>query len=119
MNAEHTRIFEDAGFLHEVANQAAWRRLKAAEYPEDDRNVKSADALDALAEWINTHSDHVVVGELAAALDGLYADPDYGITFVPTVCDRLGRYGFHHEAPESPETFLADLVAAIAREHAS
>jgi hypothetical protein len=119
MNAEHTRIFEDAGFLHEVANQAAWRRLKAAEYPEDDRNVKSADALDALAEWINTHSDHVVVGELAAALDGLYADPDYGITFVPTVCDRLGRYGFHHEAPESPETFLADLVAASAWEHAS
>jgi hypothetical protein len=112
-------IFEDAGFLDEVTDQAAWRREKAVEYPDDDRNVKSVAALDALADWITAHPSAPVLGELADALEYLYAGPDYGITFVPSVSERLGRYGFHDGRPESPETFLTDLVAAIAREVAS
>jgi len=38
------RIFgDDSSFLSSVEFQAEWRGRKAAEYPDDDRNLESAE----------------------------------------------------------------------------
>ena len=34
--------------------QARWRREKAEEYPDDERNAQSAAALESLAEYVNS-----------------------------------------------------------------
>ena len=44
--------------------QVRWRREKAEEYPDDERNAQSAAALESLAEYVNSEADGVIVAEL-------------------------------------------------------
>jgi len=100
-----------SGFIDDVRYQAEWREQKAVEYPEDDRNQRSADALQALAEWIGGQPDDApILGQLDAALGRLYASEnaaEFGVT------DRLGRYDFCSGPHETPDEFLRELIKDI------
>ena len=109
---EIERVPEDElQFLVEV--QADWREQKAAEYSDDDRNLRAAAALRDLAKWISENGNAPEVVRLEAARDRLDADPDVSDSFAPTVEQRLGRYGFHRGEPEPPAEFLRKLTADI------
>lgn len=85
---------------------AAWRRRKAEEYDRDERNLRTAAALDALA-------DHVLV--LPAddpRLTDLQRLAGTGDEFTPDqrVLYELGRFRFHH-ANAGLDPFLDTLVS--------
>src|SRR5438105_428064 len=115
--AELERIFGDTGIVVEAEYQAEWREEKAQEYPDDERNQETADALRGLVNWINANRTSPVLVRLNAALHRLYNTDDWIYRFDPTVTDRLGRMAFDyctdpirflHWLAEDIETFLAD-----------
>jgi hypothetical protein len=96
-----------------LREQAAWRRSKAEEYPDDDRNVRSAEALDALAEYVDKIPDDVRVRYLAdhhllesAALGG------------EKTHRQVARWGFDRGtiAAELQHHFLSELCAFAAQD---
>jgi len=101
-------------FVEDILGQAEWRGQKAAEYPEDDGNQRCAIALETLAAWVMEHRDGRIVQRLNEALDLFYQDP--AARFAAEIPEQqLGRYGFHHGTPETPEIFLDSLVKGIER----
>ena len=128
------RIFGDPGLLEDAKMQAEWRDEKAAEYPDDERNLETADALRALVQWIEASPTSPLLVRLDAALGRLYDSDDDALTFEPSVTDRLGRMGFDYitepvgfleELLDEIETFLSERdgatmedLAALAAEHA-
>lgn len=85
---------------------AAWRRRKAEEYDRDERNLRTAAALEALA-------DHVLA--LPAddpRLTDLQRLAGTGDEFTPDqrVLYELGRFRFHH-ADAGLDPFLDTLVS--------
>jgi len=96
-----------------VRSQAQWRADKAAQYPDDERNHRSAQSLGALAEAVDAIREND--GEPVRLIEQLIREQRWG-TPGKGVEQAVSRYGFDGEAAE-PEMFLADLLEA-AREDA-
>ena len=85
---------------------AAWRRRKAEEYDRDERNLRAAAALDALADHVLAlPSDDPRLTELQRlAGTGDEFSPDQRVLY------ELGRFRFHH-ADAGLDPFLDTLVS--------
>lgn len=87
------------------------RQMKAEEYPEDQRNQRSADALSSLADWArgNPAEAETALRELPPEVTD-FVEQD-GILALGEEAGRLlSRYGFDY-ADRLP-TFLAELAKA-------
>jgi hypothetical protein len=86
--------------------QAAWRRQKATEYPDDPRNAASADALGALADYCDAAADSTV--------EALAPHLSEGCSLGGEETQRqVIRYGFWSGQPLTDahhETFLDELL---------
>jgi hypothetical protein len=90
--------------------------MKAEEYPEDQRNPRSAEALRSLAAWAreNAAECEVVLGDLPPSLTCA------GLDCLPLgeeASRLLSRYGFDYT--EQPRTFLAELAKAAYQDELS
>ena len=99
----------EARFRESVAEfcrtTAAWRRRKAEEYDRDARNLRTAAALEELADYVLTlPEDDPRLRELRRlAAEGDEFRPDQRVLY------ELGRFRFHH--PETGlDAFLDTLV---------
>ncbi|MCD6030940.1 MAG: hypothetical protein K0S78_3114 [Thermomicrobiales bacterium] len=84
---------------------AAWRRRKAEEYDRDERNLRTASALEALADHILTlpADDPRLAALQRLAGTGDDFTPDQRVLY------ELGRFRFHH--PDAGlDPFLDTLV---------
>ena len=84
---------------------AAWRRRKAEEYDRDERNLRTATALEELAAHVRSLpvSDDRLVELHRLAASGDDFQPDQRVLY------ELGRFRFHH--PEAGlDAFLDTLV---------
>jgi hypothetical protein len=102
-------------------SQAGWRRVKAEEYPEDERNPQSAAALDSLAEYVE---DEAEAGSVLTRLEPhLFEGPTLG---GEKTNREVARYGFGYEVRRAHhEEFLEELTVTciqdayeFVREHA-
>jgi hypothetical protein len=89
-----------------VRSQAQWRGAKAEQYPDDERNVRSADSLRALAEAVEQMRPQQE--ELIRSIEGLIREQRWG-TPGRGVEQAVSRYGFDGE-PLEPAAFLAGLL---------
>lgn len=96
-----------------VRSQAQWRADKAAQYPDDERNMRSAQSLRALADAMESMGADGE--ELIGSIEALIREQRWG-TPGKGVEAAVSRYGFDGE-PAEPEAFLAELLGA-AREDA-
>jgi len=109
--------------LQDIENARFFREQKAEEYPEDDRNRKSADALKRLAEYVTSlPGDH----RLFEAYRRVYQeseDDDAPIRImedvlgrIPGEPDELTRFGFDSDddPAEWIESFTDNLMSAWA-----
>lgn len=86
-----------------IRNQAGWRYGKAEEYPEDARNLRSAKALDALADYVDT-------GEEAQTVSALDAHICEGLSIGGENVSRyLSRYGFDTVERDNPLAHIESL----------
>jgi len=103
--------------------QARWRREKADEYPDDERNAQSAAALDSLAKYVEQEDAAPLVAALqpywiADDSSRGYAVPG-GDGFVSSLggeeaARAVSRYGFGYAAtPQHHVAFLEKLVALV------
>jgi hypothetical protein len=84
---------------------AAWRRRKAEEYDRDERNVRTAAALEELAAYFLTlpADDTRLLDLQRLAAEGDDFAPDQRVLY------EIGRFRFHH--PEAGiDAFLDTLV---------
>lgn len=84
---------------------AAWRRRKAEEYDRDERNLRTAEALEAFAEFILTlpEDDQRMRDLQRLAGEGDEFTPDQRVLY------ELGRFRFH-QPNTGMEPFLETLV---------
>src|SRR5260370_18910815 len=82
MDSGRTRSFSDAEIQQAIAEhfreQARWRRERAAEYPDDHRNVTIAAGLEELADYVlSLPPSDERLRELGRAgmLEGLFSPP--------------------------------------------
>ncbi len=85
---------------------ADWRRRKAEEYDRDERNLRTATALDALAEYVLTlpGTDHRLLDLQRLAGIGEDFTPDQRVLY------ELGRFRFH-QPDTGIDPFLDTLVS--------
>ncbi len=94
---------------------AAWRRTKADEYDRDLRNLRSADAIEELAAYIESLPDAdprlVRLGQLGLEGDAFF--PGQQASY------EIGRFRFFDEAGEVDAflTAVVDLAERDAGEH--
>jgi hypothetical protein len=93
-------VLEDA-FL----DTARWRREKATEYPNDERNLEAAALLDRLATTVDQ-----VEPELLAAYAKLHDD----YCDIETHSEMLRAIGFD-SAPETASEFVAKFISKAGR----
>ena len=100
-------------FQHSLAEfcraTAAWRRRKAEEYDRDTRNLRTAAALEELADYILTlpADDGRLLDLQRLAAEGDDFAPDQRVLY------EIGRFRFHH--PEAGiDPFLDTLVELAA-----
>jgi len=89
--------------------QAEWRERKSAEFPDDDRNARSAGALREFVAYLRAHPERIDPRSPLAR----FVDPDQG-TFVPgeLVQRAVARHGFDDPVPPSAEFVIALGIAA-------
>ena len=88
-------------------NSAEWRREKASEYPDDDRNLEAATQLDALAKSVAN-----VSAECAAQYAELFSGGN--TRAVEEEQEMIRSVGFH-SSWDTAEEFIGDLVERIKR----
>jgi hypothetical protein len=92
-------------------SQADWRRGKAEEYPDDTGNLRSAEALDALAAFVEP-TDHGIAeaGSLVDALEPHLSEE--GILGGQLTVREVSRYGYAYPVVGATqhEEFLEQLV---------
>jgi hypothetical protein len=88
--------------------QADWRAQKAAEYPEDARNARSAERLTEVAAWIRELPD---TDDRILVLDGLDHGPSDLYVFGDGARVLVERFGFHDEGVDF-DGFLTRLLEA-------
>jgi hypothetical protein len=93
----------------DLENNAAWRRDKAAEYPDDHRNVIAAEIFERLMkEAGQLGADNIRLRKLEALLDKLAGN--HGLeNLVDDVSEYHRDIGFHR-FPESIHVYLDDLI---------
>lgn len=89
-----------------VRSQAQWRADKAAQYPDDERNLRSAEGLRALADAVD--GMRPAHPELIRSIEELIREQRWG-TPGKGVEQAVSRYGFDGE-PLEPEAFLQALL---------
>jgi hypothetical protein len=97
--------------------QAAWRREKAQQYPEDERNTRSADALGGLAQYV---AELEAAGDPRARYLAQYHHPEGAETPIggEETGRRLSRWGFHRSriTREQEDEFVSELCAVAAQD---
>jgi hypothetical protein len=87
----------------EFLNTAEWRRQKAAEYPDDKRNLEAADLLERLAETV----DQVEPALLQAYVELWEDAPE-----AEALSDMLREIGFY-TAPKTATEFVAAFISRM------
>lgn len=104
-----------AALLSYLAEIAAWRRQRAQELDRDPRNLRTAAALDELADYVASlpETDERLVRLASLTMRGERFEPGQQLHY------EIGRFRFHH--PEATvEGFLETMVSlaeADANEH--
>ena len=93
--------------LVDFAGTAEWRRRKADEFPDDERNVKAAELLEMLAEQATFLEEN----PLHRRIMGLYETKD-SIRFGETVSAHLRSVGFWY-FPDNAAAFFQYLIEAL------
>lgn len=94
-----------ADWLRDAFKQTAeWRREKASEHPDDERNAEAAVLLDRLATTVEDASISLLL-----RYHELFSDDDPDVTERQN--DRLKEIGFHRW-PKDAEDFLTDFLAS-------
>lgn len=93
-----------------IRDQADWRRAQARRFPDDERNIRSAEGLEELAAYVEQLPDTDRALIQLQELD-TFADDD---TFIAGANARrlVARYRFESEE-ETPRDLLRALVAAV------
>ena len=94
--------------LIDVAGTADWRRLKAEEYPNDDRNCEAVDLLGRLAKDIAALEGSEVHRQIETA------SADTSGRFSEVVSEELRNVGFH-SWPESGHELLEGIAKRLER----
>jgi hypothetical protein len=97
----------DIDALVDCAGTAYWRRNKAIEFPDDQRNLDAARELDRLAIEIAALDG----SELHAQLDKLLEDEDDVLIAMPVISEILRQVGFSRWY-DTGEELLQDVVDA-------
>ena len=96
--------------VHSLEEAAQWRAGKAAEYPKDERNERSAQALDAAAREVAGLPDH---DPRLRRLVRLYEAGDGAVgNFLEAEHYLITRHGFADDATQTTDELLTVLVAA-------
>lgn len=96
-----------------LREKARWRAQKAEEYPEDDRNSRSAEGIKFLANWISNLPPDEPRLVMLSALD---ADDDT-IPYSPgEESDRLASRYLFDVPKEKPDAWLERFVEACTRD---
>jgi hypothetical protein len=90
--------------------EAQWRRGRADEFPEDERNEQSAVALESLAEYVEREDAAQFVGALEPYL---FEGVDLGGEEVRRVVSRYG-FGYNATTPVMHAAFLEELAVLCA-----
>jgi predicted P-loop ATPase/GTPase len=92
----------------DFANEAEWRREKAIEHPDDERNVDAAQLLDELARTVDDVDD-----DLLEAFENMFAESD-SYRAVELLGQALRDVGFS-SAPSNASEFVRDFIEEAAR----
>ena len=109
MAADQLRI----AFATYVREQARWRRKKAEEYPDDERNARAADALSALADIAEAGED-VGLNEEIERLRAYYVEDIDRFSPGENGSRAISRFGFNRA--DSPRRLMDDLERALIRD---
>ncbi len=107
--------------IEEIEGKADWRTRKAEEYPEDERNLGSSQALRNLAARMKELSaDHPKIQELwrlwfGPASPGKIRGPNKALDLIEIVSEELCGYGFYSDEDSDPEPFLDSLITQLER----
>jgi hypothetical protein len=92
-----------------IDDQAEWRRKLADHYPDDARNVASAEHLDVLARYVRSlDANSGRLAQLWLLDSGNAAGSVWSPG--PYTARAISQYGFHGEPPP-PDAFIGTLVA--------
>lgn len=102
------------GLAEDAESTANWRLNVAQDYPDDERNIRCADTLRALAAYFRAMpDDDPALGDLLAL-----HQPDTDYELMPWHGERwnyvLGRAGFR--GPQAPAAVFEDLLRAAAED---
>ncbi len=107
--------------IEEIEGNADWRTRKAEKYPEDERNLRSSQALRNLAARMNeVPADHPKVRDLwrlwfGPALPGKIRGRNKALDLIEIVSEELHQYGFYSDEDGDPEPFLDLLITELER----
>jgi hypothetical protein len=96
----------------DLEHTAEWRRQKAEEYPNDDRNIQAAEIMERLAEEIRSRSgldNHAAFVRRCAVSLMIDGDSQWR-----EVTAYLGRLGFDY-FPETANDLIDDLIPIFDR----
>jgi hypothetical protein len=99
-----------AALIEDLENNAAWRRDKAAEYPDDSRNVTAAEILERLMKEAGQLGPNIRLRKLTALSDELANGNHRGLdSLVDDVSEYHRDIGFHR-FPGSIYVYIDDLI---------
>ncbi len=107
--------------IEEIEGNADWRTRKAEKYPEDERNLRSSQALRNLAARMNeVPADHPKVRDLwrlwfGPELPGKVRGQNKALDLIEIVSEELHQYGFYSDENGDPEPFLDLLITELER----
>ena len=105
-------VFKET-LVSKVEGQAKWRAERAEEWPEDQRNARSFQALSRLAEALNAiPDDHEIYRNLERLTDRLGGDGLLRLAEQGGEELLISRYGLDSSADDGsdPERFLRGLL---------
>jgi hypothetical protein len=101
-----------AALIDDLENNAAWRRDKAAQYPDDERNVRAAEISERLMdEAAQLGADDVRLRRLEVLSQNLCGD---GLELVQDINEHHRAIGFGY-SPASISEYLDDLIGIYQR----
>jgi hypothetical protein len=90
----------------DLEKTAEWRRDKAADHPEDERNLEAAELMERLADQLRGHASENVQ-HFTTFYAAIVEDGD--VFTLSEINAYLGRIGFDH-VPSDAESLLIDLL---------
>lgn len=103
---------ETAGFIAEALGETAeWRDLKAAEFPDDERNSKAAGICRRLAdEFLAGNYDSDLIARYQNIINASIAAEDDGLHQLSEAEDELKRNIGFHFWPDYPDEYLRSVI---------